>query len=139
MQTVELKTWRNGLLREMLLAIPSTGDWNDAWLRVETLLEEAKVSASLPGAQLTIDLGMRVLAPGDLEWLIDRIRSQFGLLTVAVVSTDSATRETARRIGINTYQMLPGGNTSDADTGFKNNALYLPQTIRSGQRIVHDG
>lgn len=139
MQTVELKSWRNGLLREMLLAIPSAEDWNDAWLRVESLLEEAKVSATLPGAQLTIDLGMRVLAPGDLEWLIDRIWTQFGLLTVAVVSTDSTTRESARRLGKNTYQMLPGGNTPDADTGFKNNALYLPQTIRSGQRIVHDG
>ncbi len=139
MQIVELKSWRNGLLQEMLLAIPSAGEWNDAWLRVETLLEEAKISASLSGAQLTIDLGMRVLAQGDLEWLIDRIKTQFGLLTVAVVSTDAVTRESARKYAINTYQMLPGGNKADADTGFKNNALYLPQTIRSGQRIVHDG
>jgi len=139
MHTVELKSWRNGLLQELLLAIPSEGDWNEAWNRVETLFEEAKVSASLSGAQLTIDVGMRVLAPGDLEWLVDRIKTQFGLLTVAVVSTDNASREAAMRLGLNTYLMLPGGNKTDAGTGFKNNALYLPQTIRSGQRIVHDG
>ena len=139
MDTVELKSWRNGLLREMLLVIASNDDWNDAWTRVETLLEEAKVSASLSGAQLTIDVGLRVLPPGELEWMIERVRAQFGLQTVAVVTTDTATREAARKLALNTYQMLPGGNTTETDSGYKNNALYLPQTVRSGQRIVHDG
>ncbi|HLJ56755.1 MAG TPA: septum site-determining protein MinC [Chthonomonadaceae bacterium] len=139
MQTVELTTWRNGLLQEMLLTIPAAENWNDAGLRVEALLESAKVNASLAGAQLTIDLGLRSMAPGDLEWLIDRIRTQFGLLTVAVVSTDEKTRDIAKRLALNTYQMLPGGSRADSDPGTKNNALYLPQTVRSGQRIVHEG
>ena len=103
MQTVELKSWRNGLLQELLLAIPATENWDEACLRMETLLEEAKLSASLSGAQLTIDLGMRALASGDLEWLVDRIRTQFGLLTVAVVATDNGTREAAKRLTVNTY------------------------------------
>jgi len=139
MRTVELKSWRNGLLSEMLLVIPSTDDWNEAWNRVETLLEEGKVSASLAGAQLTIDLGLRSLDVADLEWLVERIRSQYGMLTVAIVATDNLTRESAKRLGLTAYLMLPGGNKSEEDTGAKNNALYLPQTIRSGQRIVHDG
>lgn len=139
MDTVELKPWRNGLLREMLLVIPSGEDWNDAWTRVETLLEDAKISASLAGAQLTIDLGLRVLPPGELEWLIERVKTQFSLQTVAIVSTDGATRDTAKKLSLNAYQILPGGNTTEADTGYKNNALYLPHTVRSGQRIVHDG
>ncbi len=139
MQTVELKSWRNGLLQEMLLAIPSTGDWDEAWLRVENLLEEAKVSASLSDAQLTIDLGLRCLPQEELAWLVDRIKAHYGLLTVAVVATDSVMRESARRLALTAYQILPGGNKTDTDTGFKNNALYLTQTIRSGQKIVHDG
>jgi septum site-determining protein MinC len=139
MHTVELKSWRNGLLQEMLLAIPSAEDWNEAWARVEALLEEAKVSASLAGAQLTVDLGLRAVPLADLEWLVDRIRTQYGLLTVAVVSTDNVTREAAKKLALNAYLMTPGGNKSEGDDGPKNNALYLPQTIRSGQRIVHEG
>ncbi len=135
---VELKPWRNGLLQEILVAIPSAGEWNEAWSRVETLLEEAKISASLAGAQLTIDLGMRPVPLSDLEWLVDRIRTQFSLHTVAIVATETVTRDAAKHLGLNAYLMLPGGDKSEADTGAKNNALYLPQTIRSGQRIVHD-
>lgn len=139
MQTVELKPWRNGLLQEMLLAIPSVEDWDGAWARVESLLEEAKLSTSLNGSQLTIDFGLRSLPFDTLQWLIDRIRSQYGLMTVAVVATDSVTRDAARRLALTAYLMLPGGDKTDGDSGPKNNALYLPQTIRSGQRIVHDG
>jgi septum site-determining protein MinC len=136
---VEMTPWRNGLLNETLLVIPADGDWNEAWSRVEGLLEEAKVSGSLSGAQVTIDLGPRSVALADLEWLVDRIKTQYGLLTVAVVSTDNVTRDAAKRLALNAYLMLPGGNRAGADAGAKNNALYLPQTIRSGQRIVHDG
>ena len=139
MDSVELKPWRNGLLNEMLLAIPSAGDWNETWSRVETLLEEAKISSSISGAQLTIDLGLRSLPLAELEWLTDRIRSQFGMQTVAIVSNDNVTRDASKRMALTAYLMLPGGNKSEAESGFKNNALYLPQTIRSGQRIVHDG
>jgi septum site-determining protein MinC len=139
MRTVELKSWRNGLLSELLLVIPSTDDWNEAWNRVENLLEEAKVSASLGSSQLTIDLGLRSLDIEDLEWLVDRIKTQYGLLTVAIVATDNVTRESAKRLALTAYLMLPGGDKAEEDTGTKNNALYLPQTIRSGQRIVHDG
>ena len=139
MQTVELKPWRNGLLREMLLGIPATGSWDEAWAPVEARLEEAKVSASLVGAQLTIDLGLRTVPFPDLEWLVDRIKTHYGLLAVAVVSTDNVTRESAKRLALNTYLMPPGGARDSAEIISKSNALYLPQTVRSGQRIVHDG
>ena len=138
MQTVELKSWRNGLLHEMLLVVPSTGAWEEAWGRVEARLEEAKVSASLAGEQLTVDLGPRAVSREDLEWLVDRIKQHYGLLTVAVVSTDNITRESAKQLTLNAYLMLPGGS-ANSDSISKSNALYLPQTIRSGQRIVYEG
>jgi septum site-determining protein MinC len=139
MQTVELKPWRNGLLQEMLLVIPMTGSWDETWAPVEARLEEAKISVSLSGAQLTIDLGLRSVPCADLEWLVDRIRIHYGLLTVGVVSTDNVTRESAKRLTLSTYLMPPGGSRDSTENLSKSNALYLPQTVRSGQRIVHDG
>ena len=35
--------------------------------------------------------------------------------------------------------MLPGNSKDPAATVNKNNALYLSHTVRSGQKIVHDG
>lgn len=139
MHTVELKAWHNGLLTELLLVIPAEGTWDEAWARVHSRLEEAKISASLFGGQLTLDCGSRRIEPVDLEWLVDRLRTLYGLQTVAVVTTDNATRETARRMILNVHQMVPGSSRDTGGSLAKNNALYLSQTIRSGQRIVHDG
>src|SRR5207237_383391 len=50
------------------------------------------------------------------------------------------TIEAARRATLNTYFMLPGsGRTPVAESGSGSNALYVPHTVRAGQRIVHGG
>ena len=138
---VELKSWRNGLLKELLLTLPSEDSWDEMLAQVEAVLDEAKVKASAHGAQLTLDMGVRAVALEPLSDLIERLRADYSLLTVAIVATDLLTQESARRLGLNVYSMLPGTSAPiaapEAIPG--SNALYLPNTGRSGQRIDHPG
>lgn len=141
MDTVELRPWHNGLLKELLLEVPANGTWEEILARIEGKMEEAKNSAPGRNAQLTLHLGNRVVPPPDLEALAERLKSRYGLLAVAVVSPDTATQDAARRLGLNVYNMLPGsttGETLDAGGG-GNSALYVANTVRSGQRLLHPG
>ena len=139
-ERAELTGWRNGLLNELLLIVPTEGTWDEAMAQVNGKLEAGKTNKSWQGAQLTLDLGNRSLAQPVLAALIERLRTAYGMVTVAVVATDNVTRDAARALVINAYLMLPGRSdetSREAATG--SNALYLPNTIRSGQRIVHSG
>jgi septum site-determining protein MinC len=138
---VELKSWRNGLLKELLLTLPAEDSWEETLAQVEAVLDEAKMKASAHGAQLTLDLGVRAVALESLSDLVARLHTEYSLLTVAVVATDLQTQESARRLALNVYSMLPGTSAPiaapEAIPG--SNALYLPNTVRSGQRIDHPG
>lgn len=135
----ELSGWRNGLLNELLLTLPTEGSWDEALAQAEGKLDEKKNGFGR-GAQLTLDFGSRPV-PGDaLEALVNHIKTRYSLLTVAVVATDMATQEAARRMALGAYLMPPGtsaGLVQEEPSG--SNALYLPHTVRSGQRIVHNG
>ena len=139
-QQVELVGWRNGLLNELLLVVPTEGTWEEVMARVRGKLEETKNSKSSQGALVTLDFGGRSIGAGDLVELVDLLKYTYAMLPVAVVATANSTREAARAQVLNTYLMLPGRSeetSREATSG--NNALYLPQTVRSGQRIVHQG
>ena len=92
MEHVELAGWRNGLLTQLLLIVPNEGDWEEVWARVETKLEENRSNASWQGAQVTLELGSRSIGLEQLEWVVNRLKSAYGLLPVAVVATDNLTR-----------------------------------------------
>ncbi len=141
LQPVELKAWRNGLLRDLLLVIPAESAWQEALTQVEARLQENRNSLLGRGAQLTINFGVRSVFQAELEALVDWLKRDYELLTVAVVGTDSATQEAARKLGLAAYLMLPGTSLAAEESGTlsRNNALYVPQTVRSGQRIVHAG
>lgn len=140
MSQVEIKGWKNGLLNELLLVVPAEGTWEEAQAQIEARLAETK-NSSWRGAQMTIDFGMRAVPLPTLGALVERLKAGFGLVTVAVVSTDTITHEAARALVLNAYLMLPGSSasTSARDLTSGNNALYVPHTVRSGQRIVHAG
>ena len=139
MQHAELSGWRNGLLTQLILTAPSEGDWDEAWGKCEAKMEENRSNASWQGAQLTLDFGSRSLPFELLEWVVNRLKSAFGYLPVALVATDTVTRESAKKLILNTYSMLPGNSRDPSIAVNNNNALYVAQTVRSGQRIVHDG
>ena len=138
---VELKSWRNGLLKELILTLPAEDSWEETLAQVEAVLDEAKVKASAHGAQLTLNMGVRSVTFEALSELATRLRVDYSLLTVAIVATDLLTQEAARRLALNVYSMLPGTSAPmaapEAIPG--SNALYMPHTVRSGQRIDHPG
>ena len=139
---VELNEWRNGLLNELLLTVPQEGTWEEVMAQVESRLEEEKKSLTRYRAQLTLHFGLRAVSFPALSALIDRLRTEYELLTVAVVSTETVTQEAARQLTLNAYLMLPGSTKATSEKGEAasgNNALYLATTVRSGQRIVHRG
>ncbi len=138
---VELTSWRNGLLKELLLTLPAEDSWEETLAQAESVLDEARVKGSAHGAQLTLDMGVRPVGFEALAELVERLRVDYSLLSVAVVSPELLTQESARRLALNVYSMLPGTSVPlaapEAIPG--SNALYLPHTVRSGQRIDHPG
>ena len=173
---VTVKGWRNGLL----LILPQEDAWDSVMQQVHTKLDEAQARSFWRGAQTTIDCGTRVVPRAELSALADFTRRSFGLVPVAVVATDAATRSAAQLLGLAPYTELPvvkkpardrDAKNAEAKNGdakgeenrddrqvsvaaevrpteketvsaspfAMNNALYVPNTVRSGQRLVHDG
>ncbi len=133
--------WHNGLLNELLLTISQEGSWEDTFSRIEAKLEETKNSQMGRSSQLTLYFSERAVAYEALEALVQMLKIKYGLLTVAVVSSDKTTQEAARRLTLNAYTMLPGSNlaTPANELANGNNALFVPNTVRSGQRVTHTG
>ncbi len=136
MVEVEVKGWRNGLL----LVLPPEGDWAEVLGQLDDKLNAANVRSFWRGAQTTLDLGGRVLSPADLDALVGRLKNAYGLVPVGVVSVDAPTREGAGTLGLGAYDELPIPRKPARDKNKPaHNALYLKQTVRSGQRVVHEG
>ncbi len=160
--SVQVKGWRNGLL----LYIPTHGEWDDVLADVDARLDEARARSFWRGAQTTIICGIRAVSLGDLTVLCDHIKEDWGLVPVAVVATDSATRAAGEKLVLDAYKELPVSKPAERrerseesrPTSNKlaannappvppapiseapgSNALYLPSTVRSGQRIAHAG
>jgi septum site-determining protein MinC len=142
LQQVELAPWHNGLLNELLLTLPVEGTWEEMLSRVEAKMQESKSSfAGARTPQITLHLGTRTVFAEEMERLLRFLQEKYALITVGVVATDLTTQEAARRFNLNVYMMQPGSLliSAESETTTGNNALYLPNTIRSGQRIVHPG
>lgn len=141
---IAVKGWRNGLL----LVLPSEGAWSEVVSGLEEKLEEAKTKTFWQGAQTTLDLGDRPVSEPELEALIGRLKGDYGLVPMAIVSSYAPTRDGASKIGLTPHEKLPAPEKLEktekpekADTPQfpPNNALYLRTTVRSGQRLQHDG
>lgn len=166
---VEVKGWRNGLL----LVIPPDDAWETVLERVDTRLDEARARSFWRGAQTTIDCGLRIVSLEELDALLDRVKRAYGLVPIAIVAADAATRAVGEKLALVSYEEMPvirkparrefesaapapvsaapGIETpvtsgipekaaaSPGNNNNNNNALYLYQTVRSGQRIVNEG
>lgn len=137
---IVVKGWRNGLL----LVLPAEGPWSDVLSGLESKLEEAKTKTFWQGAQTTLELGDRPVSDTDLEALLGRLKGDYGLVPIAVVSPDASTRGAASKLGLTPHEKLPvperhAEKPEPKPQAPANNALYLKQTVRSGQRLQHDG
>lgn len=150
---VTVKGWRNGLL----LLLPHDGEWPDVVAQVDARLDEAKARSFWRGAQTTIDCGLRPVTLEELSLLVDRAKRAFGLVPVAVVASDAATRAAGEKLALTAYSEMPiikkvvrdrepiddayplPVMPSSEATPNASNALYVRGTVRSGRRIVHEG
>lgn len=138
---IAVKGWRNGLL----LVLPTEGPWGEVVEGLEGKLEEAKTRTFWQGAQTTLDLGDRPVEETELESLVGRLKGDYGLVPMAVVAAAEPTREGASKLGLTIHEKLPTLERAPDRTEAEkpqaplNNALYLKQTVRSGQRLQHDG
>ena len=139
---IAVKGWRNGLL----LVLPSEGAWTEVVTGLEEKLEEAKTKTFWQGAQTTLDLGDRPVSEPELEGLIGRLKGDYGLVPMAIVAAYAPTRDGASKLGLTIHEKLPAPEKPETKTEKveapqfpPNNALYLRQTVRSGQRLQHDG
>ena len=153
MNGVTVKGWRNGLL----LLLPAVGDWPEVIDQMDARLDEAKARSFWRGAQTTIDCGGREVGLEDLTTLVDRMKRAWGLVPVAVVATDTTTRASAEKLAMTVYDEMPIVKKPSRDVVAEaepaprpssiagtpppgaSNALYVPSTVRSGQRILHEG
>ena len=163
---VEVKGWRNGLL----LIIPPDAPWETVLERTDARLDEARARSFWRGAQTTIDCGLRFVPLEELDALLDRVKRAYGLVPIAIVSADAATRAAGEKLALVSYEEMPvvrkparrefetnvapssssaalasapeavaPAEPSEKAPASTNNALYLYQTVRSGQRIVNEG
>ncbi len=141
MESISVKGWRNGVL----VVVPPEEAWDDVVSQIEGKLKEA--SDFWKGAQTTLDMGDRPVTEGDLDSLLGLMRGDYGLVPTAVVATIAETREVAGKLGLTAHEKLPVPERKPGEESQRtpapalplNNALYLRQTIRSGQRIEHPG
>lgn len=141
MESISVKGWRNGVL----VVVPPIEAWEDVVSQIEGKLKEA--ADFWKGAQTTLDVGDRPVTEGDLDSLLGLMRGNFGLVPTALVATVPETREAAQSLGLTAHEKLPVPEKKPGEVSQRtpapdlvtNNALYLRQTIRSGQRVEHAG
>lgn len=156
MQELEIKGWRNGLL----IVLPEAGEWESVRAALETRLGEAKDGRTFwRGAQVTLDFGGRALDAETVGGLAEWLREEWSLIPLAAVAESPETQAACEKLVLKTYETLPTIQKATADweappavavapappprpgppSSELNNALYLFRSVRSGQRIEHNG
>ena len=145
---VEVKGWRNGLL----LILPPETLWENALASLEERLGEANARSFWKGAPAVLDLGARDVSLEKLSALVDRLKEEFGLIPMSVVTSEPTTRQAGEKLVLTVYDELPliqkagspapaekPGQSAAASISVESNARYIRRSVRSGQRIEHDG
>ena len=149
MREVTIKGVRQGIL----LVVPDDQEWESVR---ESLKEKLAAAATLiTGAKAQLDLGDRPVSAETLSALLAELKDGHQLELSAIVGTHDDTKAAAEAVGLSVAvpaapaeaaeveeapapAVRPMPIPSDPST-FYNNALYMRQTIRSGQSVRHDG
>ncbi len=144
MREVAIKGVRQGIL----LVLPDDQEWDKVVGELDTKLAAAQ--GLIAGAKAQLDVGDRAVSSEQLGKLLKHLTTRFALETAALIGTHETARNAAEACGISLTASQPtmaperakivsGLGASDAPAVTPNNALYLRQTIRSGQSVRHDG
>jgi len=89
---------------------------------------------------VALDVGEQVLRVAELSVLRNQL-SERGVSLWAILSESPKTEQTAQNLGLATRisKPHPSGEQSVAEEVHENAALWVEQTVRSGQRINYEG
>jgi len=141
---VEVKGWRNGLL----MTLSDTLELDELLAAIRERLDQGRNLELWRGSVATIVFGARIVLPDALDSIIGVLKDGYGILPTAIVSEVPETRAAADRLTLTIYDVLPTvvmplvGQAPEPEKTpqiGQGNALYIPHTVRSGQRILHNG
>lgn len=136
MAKVVVKGTREGLL----IVLPSEAPWNELISLLGDKLDEAR--AFWTGATALIDAGAHQVDEAQIKRLQEMLNKRYQLNLTTVYGKDPQTRQAAGKIGLMVGEQ-PGpvalAPPPPMEARDANNALYLRQTLRSGQVIRHEG
>jgi septum site-determining protein MinC len=130
------------------MTLPDTLELDELLAAIRERLEHGRNLELWKGSVATIDFGARIVLPDALDSIIHVLKDGYGILPTAVVSEIPETRAAADRLTLTLYDVLPTvvmppvGQTPEPEKApqiGQGNALYIPHTVRSGQRILHNG
>ena len=151
MREVAIKGVRQGIL----LVLPDGHE--QAWDQVVGELDTKLAAAQglIAGAKAQLDLGERAIEADQLKTLVSHLEKRFALELSAVIGTHATMAAVAEAAGLPLTSadapvppeppMPPertkvvSGAGQDGPLPTPNNALYVRQTVRSGQSLRHDG
>jgi len=134
-----------GINNELLIIIPEDVNWNDVINQLTNKLESNK--NFWIGASTSIKLGKRKLDETQINRLHDMLIKRYHLILNYIYSQDNDTRIFAEKNNIKVGKLNPllkNLNTNPKvneiiENNVLGNALYIKQTVRSGQTIRFDG
>ncbi len=127
-------------IREGLLVTLNDGEWPD--LQSVLVRSIDNQPAFFHGARLVLDVGRQELRVTELTVLRDLL-SERSVSLWAILSESSITEQTAQNLGLATRLSKPRPPeirpAPEPETKPENAALWIQQTVRSGQKIVYEG
>ncbi|MBC7542175.1 MAG: septum site-determining protein MinC [Candidatus Sericytochromatia bacterium] len=130
---VVVKGTKDGLL----IMLPSEAPWNELVRVLGDQLDAAR--EFWQGAVTQVDVGAHVLDEPQIKRLQEMLNKRYQLQLTALFAQDAKTRTIATQMGLISEPEAKPEPEAPASRNYQNNALYLRQTLRSGQIMRHDG
>ena len=127
-----------GVREGLLLVVPAALSWQDAMQQLSEKLESAK--DFWVGAETLLDVGEGEIEEAQLRRLQEKLNKRYHLHLNTVYNEH--TRQAAQACGLQARSASARrvqARTGDEAEERQGNALYIKQTIRSGQLIRYDG
>ncbi len=138
---ITMKGTKDGLL----IVFPDEPGWNDLIQQLGDILDGSK--SFWIGASTSVDLGSHKLDETQINRLYEMLNKRYHLILDAIYSMDEETRMFAEKSNLKVGKIHPSSSRSNLAGGAEilqnlnspSNALYLKQTLRSGQTVRFDG
>jgi septum site-determining protein MinC len=130
----------------LLIIFPDEPGWNDLIQQLSDMLDNSK--SFWIGASTSVDLGNHKLDETQINRLYEMLIKRYHLILDALYAKDQETRAFAEKNNLKVGKSHPSSYRNHISTGStelvqnvnnSSNALYLKQTVRSGQTVRYDG